>query len=337
MSNIETFNEEIRGEELTLEYNKEQHSVKIQSNAIQTDGNIEDNLENIGIYTRVNKVLSTGDNWVTIELKPAVGLELRDESGTLKRRPIGNPVDASVITKQRNSYRFSATAPVGVLQKLGIGEKGSVSLYLSEDNGRLVLHLRTSKNPHSLMARCESGGLIHIPSAVGAAADLDGHSVEWEYTETDDGKEELRGETSVELQHIDTSEENTGQHAISSVSQKTQDIERDGEVWEQEHFQTYIRAEHADKLGWDDGLYVDINFAENGDELVIILRDNIREGYDESTPCVKRLNAYAKSKGDNAGSQLNFYIPNAIVYSMELKKSVRWAATEEVLVGWNSR
>lgn len=329
----------IRGHEISLDYDSDDHVATVQCGAL--DAHAEDlgaALEDIGVYTRVQDVRDRRDGQVTFAIKPASGLELRDENGTLRKRPVSNPTNASAISKQRDSYRYSATVPVDHLNEIGIDKKGQVAFYLSVEDGKLAFRVEPDEDaPHGVMARVETGGLVRIPSVVGAAGDLDGHAVKWETTE--DGT--LSGVTTLELEDLDTSEDEQSRHAIVGVAQKSQEVtpstgEYEGRTWTQEHFQTYIRSEHASALDWEAKDLVDMRFARSGDTLLLVLDSTVRDEYDEDTPCVKRLSAYAKSKGDEEGHQLNFYLPNALVYAMrvDVSETIRWTVIDSCLAGW---
>lgn len=333
-TDLEEYSEVIRGREVSIEYNPQAHSARIEVEGLNPEGkDIEQRLDEFGIYTRVSELLSYGDDWVEVRLKPAASLELRDENGTLKKRPVTNPSEESVITKQRDSYRYSATCPIGLLKEMGIGEKAKLATYVSVEDGNLVITCKESDSPHSMVARATKGGIVHLPSAVCTAANLDGHSIDWEL---DEDTNALVGRTSLRLPTIDTAEEETGQHVLASIARKQQEVESDGESWTQEHFQTYIRSEHAEELDWEDGEYVDISLAQDEGTLVLVLDSDIRPGLDSSAPCVKKLNAFAKSKGEASGTQLNIYLPNALVYAMRLDEGpVRWALiNSHRLAGW---
>lgn len=344
-----------RSDDVSLDYDSETHTITVQSNSLDAHAdNIQDALEEAGVYTRVESVDAIdGDHTVTVTLKPASSVELRDENGTLKKRPVSNPTDSSVITKRRGNYRYIATTPIATLDKAGIEHKDKVALYTEVQDGHLAFRVVPEDKPHSLVVRRDTTGLIRVPNIIGSAADIDGHAINWGFDvdgefvsdvdveDTDDPvPHDLVGITSVELPEVNTNESDTGRQFIVPIARKQQHVEReDGGEWDQEHFQTYIRNPHTQRLGWGDDELVDLRFARDSDNrLLFILSEDIRAGYDEKTPCVKRLNAYAKSKDADEGTQLNFYVPNDLVYAMGLvDKSLRWAVIEDetTLVGWS--
>jgi hypothetical protein len=323
MNLTEVFSGEIQNNELQILYDKNIHIAEFNIDETpESDTNAF--LEKYGIFTRVDSVLNS-NNKLRVKLKPATSVELRDETGTLKKRPVSNPTDGSVITKQRNSNRFSATVPVDVLDEFGIQDSEKVSLYIDvNSNGNICFTLQKDDSPHALTARRGSGGEVHIPSAIGTACDLDGHAVYWECH-----NDKIVGETSVSLEHVEITERDTSNQYIVSISRKSQDIEKDGESWSQEHFQTYIRNDAAVELNWNNNDYIDIKMAQSDNNLVLIFSSNIRRGYTEKTPCVKKLNTY------NNGNQLNIYIPNAIAHATGMTESMRCTVVDEQLIGWN--
>lgn len=332
MNVSKVFNESIRGAPIIVEYEEEGHRARINTSKsdFEYTGDIEKDLIKIGVYTRVDSSVEQEDGWIEIDLKPASSLELRDSNGVLKRRLVGNPTEGSVVTKQRNSNRYKSTIPTSVLSEVGIEEKSDLEIYIKIENQTLkIVAEPTPPSSHSVVVRKSSGGVFSFPSAIASSIGLDGHAVFWEAQGS-----VIVGDTTFDIEEIPTG---AGETSVleASISRKEQEVSQGGKDWVQEHFQTYIRSEHREVLGWGDSDLVDIRVASLDGNLCVVVDEDIREGLSSHSPCVKSVNAYAKSKGSEEGTQLNFYLPNALVYALKFDEtpSIRWRVTDGKLVG----
>lgn len=331
----------VRGREIQIDYNTEVHSAEIQSEGIGeliSYDNPQQSLLELGIYTRVDGIEKVTDDKIRVRLKPAASLELRGsekDGSKLIKRPISNQFDGNTITKRRGKYGYTATVGMEILKELGLEHKEHATVYPFVSDGRLALRVEPTESEHSMVTRIDSTGLIGIPSGIGAVGDLDGHGVEWEL---DEQSNSIVGYTTAAIEDISfTGRRNGSSTTITKVEQS--DVSHEGRSWTQRHYKCYLRVEHVDSLGWRDDMYVDMHFVDVNGNLGLKVTDNVREKYVseqedgsvKTSPSVRKL-----YETDN--NQLNFYMPNGIVSSMELgDDKFYWLVDSDSLFGCRTR
>lgn len=333
---------EVRGRELELSYDSAAHTLTISSTDIGewfSDGvDPQTALLDLGVYTRVRSLIEQSADSVTVALKPAASVELRasaDEGSRLVKRPVSNQFDGSTITKRRNKYGYTATAPMEMLEEIGLEHQQPATVYPTVDDGNLALRVEPTDGPHSMVTRIDSTGLIGIPNGVASAADLDGHGVEW-HVVSDNA---LYGVTTAELEELSfVGRDDGADTTLSGVQQEN--VEHEGKSWSQEHFKCYLRAQHVETLGWSKDMHVDIHLVSVDGQLGMKLTDDVRDRYVEvdgegdvvsTAPCVRRCY-------ETENNQLNFYMPNGLVHSMGLaNERVYWVVENDALYGCEFR
>lgn len=179
---------EVRGREVTLEYNPETHQVAVSAPGLEQEftsaqQDAQKTLESLGVFTRVADIVDIDGDELTVTLKPAASVELRDTPENNKRllkRPISKQFDGSTISKRRGKYGYHATVGVDDIQSIGLAHRDRAAVYPSVENGFLALRVVPEDSPHSMVVRTDTTGLLRIPNSLGAAVDLDGHGVKWQ-------------------------------------------------------------------------------------------------------------------------------------------------------------
>jgi hypothetical protein len=139
-------------------------------------------LESLGVFTRIADIESLEDDEMTVTMKPAANVELRDtpeHNKKLLKRPIPKQFDGSNISKGRGKYSYQATVGVNDLRAIGLSHQDDAAIYPVVENGFLALRLVPGEAPHSMTVRMDTTGLIGVPNVLGSAADLDGHGITW--------------------------------------------------------------------------------------------------------------------------------------------------------------
>ncbi len=355
----------VRGRSMQIEYDEAEHTVTfymadIGSEIDETAG-IQQQLEDLGIYTRVQEPVNISHSFVKVKLKPAANVELRappEDGTTLEHRPITKQVSGSTISKRRGKYGYTATVPEDLLRDLYdidedaevSGSVGEAAVYTSLHDGHLCLHVLPEERPHSLKARLTSTGQIGVPNGLAAAADLDGHGVDWELANNGGA---LVGHTTfrpdrksmpvTEDWRTNPNAHPEDKHHTAAISHVTQQVS--GRT--QSHFNVYVKSEFAREMGWgaDPDLYnqderptesevlkdyVAIRLINLEGKLGIYLTDEIPadkidtvevdesddddaqwESFVRSAPSVRKL--YRNEWND----QLTFSFPHSLSYAME--------------------
>jgi hypothetical protein len=189
-ASVEGTNEtyEVRGREVSLQYNPETHQVTVSADGLEhafgeTRQDPQETLESLGVFTRVADIVDFEGNEMTVTLKPAASVELRDtqeNNKQLLKRPIGKQFDGSTISKRRGKYGYHATVSVSDLRAIGLNHREPAAVYPEVDNGFLALRVVPEEAPHSMIVRTDTTGLIRLPNVLGSAVDLDGHGAKWE-------------------------------------------------------------------------------------------------------------------------------------------------------------
>lgn len=301
---------DVRGRRMQVDYDEDAHTVTIHSpdlgEEIDETTDPQAQLEDIGVYTRIQAIEEIARNYITIALKPAASVELRgptensDKLHTLMARPVSKQFDGSTITKRRGKYGYTATCSMELMEAVGLDydtdgdeDPRDAAMYAEIRDGALCLRVEPGEAPHSMSARIDSTGLIGVPNGLASAANLDGHGVDWEVV--DDG-EALLGTTTFEPDPVDMPEEVDDPEvhpedvhyraAISFVQQE----------WEghtQTHFTVYVPSKLMSLLNWGSDFdlyereekptreevlkdYVDIRLVNLEGELGLYLSDDIR-------------------------------------------------------------
>lgn len=158
------------------------------------------------------------------------------------------------IRKQRNSYRYRVTLPSSTLDEINVENGDELGFWIKiNSNNRLQLVYETDPSTCSILTSVSkhSSGELTIPSAVGAAANLRKESTTWDTYKRSNGSYIIVGTTTKELESHET--EGPQFLANKPLRHTEQNVNHEGESWDQEHFQLYLTVESADKLGWLDG------------------------------------------------------------------------------------
>lgn len=378
---------EVRGRRVQINYDEDAHTATFHSPDIGHEldqyDDPQEGLKDIGIYTRVQNILESARNLVTVRLKPAASVELRaspDEGTTLEARPISKQFAGSTISKRRGKYGYTATVGMDLVEELFDidedefeGSIGKAAVYAELHNNRLHLRVEPGDAPHAMTTRVDSTGLIGIPNGLGAAADLDGHGVNWELIEDGDA---LLGETTFEPKTMtfpaavdDPNAHPADRHHIGAISHVTQEVEHDDDAWTQTHFTVYVKSgliEHdgAPVLGWGaaPGLYereerptreevlqdyIDIRLVNINGELSLYLTDDLRSKYvdevtieaDESEDdlwdaSIRSAPCIRKLYQNPNNKQVTFSFPHSLAYAMGFDDTwVSTSGTKDIATG----
>lgn len=303
--------------QVTLEYQPDEHTLSVMTSRLSERpellaNQVEEELSEIGVYTRVDDVLSATDGTRRVSLKPAAGVNLYNDK-KLSQRFITQTFDGSAITRKRGTYRYHTTVSKSLLDQLDWHDKERVGCYpYITDDGFVGLEFLKTAPPHGLSLQLGSTGSLPIPSAIGTAAELDGHQITWE---VEGGR--LYGETTREPPLVSAS--SSALQRLTRLAQSKQET--------QEHFTCYLRKKQAETLGWVDGDYVDIQMVNAGDGWGLLVTDSVRPHLDTSASCVRKIREYKNN-------QLNFYMPNRLVHGFALTEAaLRWGVTADGLIG----
>lgn len=189
-ASVEGMNEtyEVRGREVQLQYNPETHQVTVSVIGLEhafseARQDPQKTLESLGVFTRVADIVDVEGDEMTVTLKPAASVELRDtpeNNKKLLKRPIGKQFDGSTISKRRGKYGYHATVSVADLRSIGLEHQEPAAVYPDVENGFLSLRVVPEDAPHSMIVRTDTTGLLRIPNILGSSVDLDGHGVKWQ-------------------------------------------------------------------------------------------------------------------------------------------------------------
>lgn len=230
------------------------------------------------------------------------------------------------IRKYRDVFRYRVTVPKELFEQAGIEQGTTVGLQITAEDGNLALCYTTDLTEVYLTvsASKHSSGELTIPSAFGAAGNLDDYELTWELRESETGAYELWGLTNKELQeYTNTSSIFLQMRDLHHVEQ---DVDHDGEEWSQEHFQLYLDIHAVDQIGWPNGVDVAIELCQIGGAVSICFNPDTTSATEKSIKTVQRT-------GDNQKDRL-VYVPNDIVRLLGLhtERLALRRTSEEVLV-----
>lgn len=318
----------IRGEEYKFTYDKETQNLEIvcknilDSLNIESHKTVQQSLQSIGIYTRIQKIHAHKKDKITVKLKPAASVELRDKNGQLVKRVVSNNFNGNVISKRTTGYQYTATISSDVLKETEFEHKQKVHIKPYLENNYLCFAVSEQDDPPrtTLQIKSTGTGVITIPSVLGSMADIDGHGINWEI---ETGR--LYGRTTYSIPRLDQKE--TEEVFTSEViNVKQQGMDNGESFWDQERFQTYFPLESEIEQQITDEMYFELRFISINGELAVqyLLRD--QDCKTTNAPHIKPIYLF----GNN---QRNIYLPNSLVYGLEWdRQTLQWIITSNGLV-----
>lgn len=215
------------------------------------------------------------------------------------------------IRKQRSSYRYRVTIPSGALETLGIdnGDELGVWARASQDGYLQLVYETDISNCHIVTSVSKhSSGELTIPSSIGAAANLQDESINWDSYKRDDGSYIIVGTTSHQLKkHTTEGTNHLGRKILQHVEQN---VEHNGKNWQQEHFQLYLDKLETEKVGWSDGEFIGIVLVSIDGVLGVKYTRRESQVPEKSRKKVQKT-------GDNQADRLT-YTPNGLVRSLRV-------------------
>ncbi len=204
------------------------------------------------------------------------------------------------IRKMRGSFRYKVTVPNDLFEPAGIEQGTRVGVKSLCEDGCLVLCYTTDLDDTLLTvsASKHSSGELTIPSAFGAAGQLDDYEIQWELRENGEDYE-LLGFTTLQLPNYN--QQDLGfidDRNLTHVEQNLQDVK-------QEHYQLYFDMGSVEKLGWSSGDDVAIELCEIEGRVSIQFNPDTSNANEKS---IKTLQDTGEGQQD-----LIIYVPNDIV------------------------
>jgi hypothetical protein len=206
-----------------------------------------------------------------------------------------------------------------------INNRDRLGVRLEHENGQAVIVYTTNKDDAALQfsMSVNSVGELSIPSALGAALQVEDQTVTWTRRETPDGHFEFRARTNSHLPLVDTSQSD-GLEA-KPLKHVSQDVEYKGDNWESEHFQLYLTIKSVNMLNWPKGSSVGIKLIRVNNIPTIMVTPNT-QGFSQKS--IKTVDTTGELQKDRL-----MYVPNDIVRSLELVESdLKWVAIESDLI-----
>lgn len=311
--------------EMTLSYNEEKHALAISADDITevlATTNVQEKLQELGIYTRVDELERRTTNEVLVKLRPAAGVDIRgkneDGKSVLLERLISPPDSVESVLKRRGAYSYVASIDESALDASPLDPEGSVTVSVQEMcGGEVGVFLSQPSGGEIRTIRGRSSPSITLPPAVASSIDLDGHIVEWNATEGG-----LSGHTSASLKRIKPPSGDVST-TISRVSQSV----GNGSKTKQEHTVAYIRQEHSRALGWEEGDCIDIRLVWMDGGPGVIVTTDVRPKFIEVQPdgVVKPQAPCTRTLYEGTPSQLYFNFPTDMAKTFSLAgKRIRW-------------
>jgi len=248
------------------------------------------------------------------------------------------------IRRHKNAYRYRVTIPVKILDSAGVENKDKIGVSLTQEEGFVVIEYTTDVTNSDLVFTVSrhTTGEVSVPSAIGAALEMDTATVQWSRVKTDTGFV-YRAKTDISLVDMEFSEEDV--FKTESLTHVKQDINRDEGDWEQEYFRAYLNSEENKSFlnsGSDET--VAIRIVRVGDHPAVML-DSQTEGVSEKS--VKEIIWTNKnyhdereedmeitaSKSNNPDQDAVVYIPNDIVRALGfVDKEFFWVSQNGKLI-----
>lgn len=233
--------------------------------------------------------------------------------------------DTYPVRRHDEVYRYRVTIPRHMFDEAEINDRDRLGVKLDHDGGKAVVVYTTDLDDTDLQfsASKHSSGELSIPSALGAALDIEDTKVEWERVEREDGHIDFRAKTEAHLSQVDTSQ------ALPLESKPlkhvSQDVRYEGKEWEQEHFQLYLTIEGTERLNWPEEESVGIELVRVNNVPSIMLTPSTQGFHPKS---IKRV----QTTGENQRDRI-LYVPNDIVRSLRLvEQELAWVAQDDNLV-----
>lgn len=234
--------------------------------------------------------------------------------------------DQYPVRKHDDVYRYRVTIPRHMFDDAGVEDRDRLGVYLDADgDGYATIVYTTNIDDAALQfsASKHSSGELSVPSALGAALDIEDTSVQWERVEREDGDFDFRATTETRLPQVDTSQ--AAPLESKSLKHVTQDVEWEGDEWQQEHFQLYLTVDNVEKLNWAEDSHVGIQLVRVNNVPSVLLTPST-QGLNEKT--IKTVRSTGEKQRDRI-----LYVPNDIVRSLGLvERELAWVGLDDNLV-----
>lgn len=318
----------IQGVEYTFIYLEQKRQVEIHSKGLldklemQTRQSVQETLASLGIYTRIQEVLTQAENELMIRLKPAASLELRDKNGQLVQRLITNNFQGNVISKRTTGHQYTATISSAILKETEFEHKQQVCVKPFLDGSSLSFLVFESGDDYpqtTIQVKSTGTGVLTIPSVFGSMADADGHGIQWTAKSG-----ELYGKTTIEVPQIEEQKPKT-EFTSEIVHIKQQEMGDEEKSWNQERFQTYLPVENEIE-NLTEETDIELTFASLGGSLAIQYKFDTKQTAKTNAPHIKSIYFFGND-------QPNIYLPNSLVYGLGWNnKTLKWFSKENKLV-----
>lgn len=216
------------------------------------------------------------------------------------------------IRKHTNVYRYRVTVPNTVFEQANIKNGDTLSMCATvSDDGFLEMVYSTNQEQFNstVSASKHSSGELTIFSGLGAATTIDDYNIEWTLEIYED-VHLLRGKTTLFLREYLLTESELLD--IRNLKHVQQNVNYQGNDWEQEHFQLYLNTDSTRKLNWTDGENVTLQIGQaNGNIILIFTPEHKR-----NTDCIDKNIKQVRKTGDIQQDRL-LYVPNDIVRALQ--------------------
>ena len=240
------------------------------------------------------------------------------------------------------SFQYRVTVPSEIVETVGFAPSERVRFVpFLRGNTLNFVYAPFSEYETSHMAlsftQTDYSGIVRVPSAFGAALNVDDGSVEWSAVEINEETVGLYGQTDLEVPPVAREFSDTEDAAFDGAAllatdvidnQQQSDVRHEDESWNQEQFRYYISDDMAGSLGWTEKQQVGIGVSRIEDTLVMIADATTADAAPE--PLQKRV---GPTRDESRAGLL--YFPNDIVRSLRFAGSYADEETSNQL-SWNA-
>ena len=216
------------------------------------------------------------------------------------------------VRKHTNVFRYRITVPKSLFDTAGIENSNHLGVSISlRDESKLTLVYGTNVDNFSLKNTVSkhSSGEVTVPSALAASTRLNKCDINWKLEEYKD-EFLLHGMTNKEINTF-SSEEYT-QLYERPLKHVKQNVDFEGEEWEQEHYQLYLDVEATEVVQWDNEERIVVTLASIDGKLGLLLAPLSKV----KNKIPKKAVKVVRKTGDNQRDRL-VYIPNDIVRCLQ--------------------
>jgi len=214
--------------------------------------------------------------------------------------------------KHKNVFRYRITVPKSLFDTAGVENSDYLGVSVSlRDESKLNLVYGTDRSDFSLenTVSKHSSGEVTVPSALAASTRLNNYHVNWKLEEYKN-KFLLHGLTNKEVNTFSTDEyTELRKRPLKHVKQ---DVDFEGESWEQEHYQLYLDVEATEILQWDNEEQIVVTLSAINGDLGLLLAPLSKVKNKIPKKAVKTVRKTGKEQRDRL-----VYIPNDIVRSLQ--------------------